>query len=994
MEQPLRIEVLGELRVLSPRGDPIELPASRKTKALLSYLALTRRPQFREHLCDLLWDSTDDPRGGLRWSLSRLRAALDDDHLKRVESDRRTIGLAKDGCRTDLEDAEAAIGGASQPPLDDLRRGAALFRGELLDGLDLLESFRFHTWCAGQRENARTLRIRALTALIDRVPDSEEALQFAHELVSVDPLSEDAQAQVIRLLVQMSRHRDAEAQADSYRRILEIELGQVPADVATRLRKLVHSDAAPRVVRPEVPERLERVAALPLVGRETELARLEAWLKASDAPPMALIAGDPGAGKTRLMNEAIGTAGRGVTVIRGRAYRAENVRPLGPWRDALSDVTGAPSVFSSTADVTSERQQRTQLFDELLALISAQVAVGSRLLISLDDLQWLDEASAAFLHFLVRCRPDRVRILATVRSAETIDNQAVAEALESLSREDALAELALEPLPASAIAELCAAVDETIDAEQVTTRSEGNPFLATEIARALARGETELPENTLHLVEGRLRALSEPARELLPWAAALGRTFNVDVLETVTGLDAVALLERVGELEERGVFEPRETSAYDFVHDFVRDAAYRELSAPRRRILHRSIARSLDRWDGDETAFSAIELLRHAELGSEPAIACRAAVAAAKDALSVSGWLDACALADRGLQHVDSLDAVQRVTRVLELLDSRIAAELLLERNHPEHVPKLLSEAIETAKTAQQKTYALHLRSQMHWTQGHGESAATDIVAAADASRLADPETTALQIANSARCLLHVERDVDKARRLLEEARRAQDGKDLRDVELAWAEALMARWDGDLGSAAKHLYRAIELAKEAGSHWRESSCLASLIQVTSEAGDLDKVEELSRGGLLSDEADGEPLKSPFVQALAGLADFGRDPTSTERLDGAIETLRSRRAHPQLCYVQAEAARIRAERGDLDRAFDAATEAAALAEAGRRLAPRIDALVTLAWVHSRRGSTDQAKETLERAESLVDKPDAVTSRVRARMMEVARSVRGA
>jgi DNA-binding SARP family transcriptional activator len=640
MSPTVRIEVLGELRVFGPGGERIELPPSRKTRALLAYLGLTARPQFREHLCDLLWDGPDDPRGALRWSLSRLRAALDGAQAKRLESDRRTIGLASQAFSIDLRDAESALEvGADAAALDSLREIAELFRGDLLEGLDLLDCFRFHTWCVGQRERARALRLRVLAALVDRAPELDERLKYAHALVSIDPLTEASHLRVIDLLMQMARHHDAQAQADSYRHTLEIELGEVPRDVAARLREAVHGSA--RQQRPESPRREERAAvvAVPVVGRAVELATLTSWLRSDDGSSrLAVVCGPPGAGKTRLVTELADGLDGGARLIHARAYQAESSRAFGPWRDAFADLDGATTALAFATDGRTEQQRRERLFEQLLALVAAQARTAPQLVVTVDDLQWLDEASVAFLHFLARRGPNNMRLLATLRPEEVLDNPEVGEAMESLRGERALLEVALPPLERSEIAQMCAAIDEGVDAEVVFGHSGGNPLLATELARALARGESELPDNVRQLVAARLRILSEPARELLPWAAALGRTFHVDVLERVTRLEALTLLDRVGELEERGVLEPRQAGAYDFTHDLVRDAAYRELSEPRQRIVHRSIARSLDSWRG-ATGFSATELLRHAELGGEAATASRAGAAAASDALLVCAWV-------------------------------------------------------------------------------------------------------------------------------------------------------------------------------------------------------------------------------------------------------------------------------------------------------------------------------------------------------------------
>jgi DNA-binding SARP family transcriptional activator len=80
---------------------PVALPPSKKTKALLAYLALAERPQRREFLCDMFWDVPDDPRGALRWSLSKIRQVLGDEDRKYITADRQSIQLRHEAVAID-----------------------------------------------------------------------------------------------------------------------------------------------------------------------------------------------------------------------------------------------------------------------------------------------------------------------------------------------------------------------------------------------------------------------------------------------------------------------------------------------------------------------------------------------------------------------------------------------------------------------------------------------------------------------------------------------------------------------------------------------------------------------------------------------------------------------------------------------------------------------------------------------------------------------------
>src|SRR3954471_22692611 len=135
----LEIHALGPLR-LSRRGRPVALPPSRKVRALLAYLALAPKPVARGPLCELLWDLPNDPRGELRWCLSKIRGLLDLDR-KRVISDGNTIRLDLSDCHVDaLEATRAPEHGIRKLGVEQQRELARLFAGELLEGLEIARS--------------------------------------------------------------------------------------------------------------------------------------------------------------------------------------------------------------------------------------------------------------------------------------------------------------------------------------------------------------------------------------------------------------------------------------------------------------------------------------------------------------------------------------------------------------------------------------------------------------------------------------------------------------------------------------------------------------------------------------------------------------------------------------------------------------------------------------------------------------------------------------
>ena len=164
------ISLLGPMR-LSRDGVEIALPASRKVRSLLAYLLLAPRPLHRSRLCEIFWDSPNDPRGELRWCLSKIRSVLDDPDRKYVRADRNFVSIETAVLQVDaitLQDtADAVLSGSDMSNLDRLIQTIA---GDFLDGLTTDHMPLFDAWLAAQREHFRTLHIRILSRIIELLP--------------------------------------------------------------------------------------------------------------------------------------------------------------------------------------------------------------------------------------------------------------------------------------------------------------------------------------------------------------------------------------------------------------------------------------------------------------------------------------------------------------------------------------------------------------------------------------------------------------------------------------------------------------------------------------------------------------------------------------------------------------------------------------------------------------------------------------------------------
>ena len=196
--------MLGAFAVLRD-GAPLPLPPSRKTRALLAYLAIDGRKHQRERLCELFWELPDDPRGALRWSLSRIRQVLGDDEDV-LKADRNTVQL----CLDNAGFGYASIRGLTQLdlnacPLTVLESCAAQFSGPFLADLSLPRCPEFEAWRAAISDEADVLHIRLLRALIERTAEEpERALAYAHQLRRLSPGNQNL-AKEIEILARAAR---------------------------------------------------------------------------------------------------------------------------------------------------------------------------------------------------------------------------------------------------------------------------------------------------------------------------------------------------------------------------------------------------------------------------------------------------------------------------------------------------------------------------------------------------------------------------------------------------------------------------------------------------------------------------------------------------------------------------------------------------------------------------------------------------------------------
>jgi len=213
----LEISVLGELAVLRD-GERFTLPSSRKARALLAYLATTVRPCRREHLCELLWDLPDDPRGSLRWALSKLRPAVNHGDTLRIIADRERVTFEPNGAQVDILAIRKRL--YDDPPFippSELRDMEEQLSRPFLDGLDNAGEDLFYMWLASERESINILHLNVLRRLALHPEIKQiEAIKWAKRWKEYTPLDLEAARGLVTALSRAGRKSEAIAAEEDF----------------------------------------------------------------------------------------------------------------------------------------------------------------------------------------------------------------------------------------------------------------------------------------------------------------------------------------------------------------------------------------------------------------------------------------------------------------------------------------------------------------------------------------------------------------------------------------------------------------------------------------------------------------------------------------------------------------------------------------------------------------------------------------------------------
>ncbi|MGW4403135.1 helix-turn-helix transcriptional regulator [Nonomuraea sp. NPDC004702] len=730
-----------------------------------------------------------------------------------------------------------------------------------------------------------------------------------------------------------------------------------------------------------------------LVGRSAELSKLVRVLEsaADGTAGVALVGGDAGIGKTRMVGELVAEAReRGFHVMVGQCAELGDALPYLPLADALRGAepgvreavaahpmlgqllpgreSGAPS-----AGLTQQR-----LFGSLLGLLADVQPV----LFVIEDLHWADRSTRDLLVFLSRMlQSERVCVAGTYRTDDLHRRHPLRAVLAELKRLPSVTNVELGPLESGEMSDYVTTLGQ-VDAQElglIVSRAEGNPFYAEELFAAMSEGDS-LPDGLASLLLSRVEVLSEAGQRVLRAAAVAGRRVEDDLLREVAGLPLAEFEEAVREIVSRGLLKVQ-GHGYAFRHALLQEAVYTDLLPGERTRLHADFARLLT---------SPAELAHH-HLASHDLAGALAASAQAgreaerlgapaeahnhydqalglwdrvEDAAGLAGesrvalaFRSAVAAADSGDNHraVHRLRALPSTSEVAERL-----AYYLFETNDPPGAIAAAERAVESAEDEPSLARALATQARtLLWTPRHHEvePLTARALETARACGAVDAEVGALLTLAS-----YVEQrgDVARAHSLVESASARETGDLAMDLRARFHHARILYEQGLPAQAAEVADDGIKLAVHTGLNWStygtDLRFLRLLIHYV--AGEWDAAEAVAAGF----GARVGTLPEAILSSFALFIEVGRGLPAVE---ARLGWLRPFWHDPLATYMsRGMAAEHALWNGDPAAALDHAHAAMATLDEGESGTLRL-AAVSL-WAMAELGTTEGADDLLARA----------------------------
>lgn len=664
--------ILGTLELTSG-GTSVALPRAKPRAVMAMLLLHPNQVVSADRLSEALWGDDPPPSAAntLQGYVSHLRQVLatnagpDDGAAVRTQAPGYVLMVTLeriDAWRFERLAAEARQALADQDPeraAERLGDALSLWRGPAL------ADFADQPFAIGEAARLEELR------LVAQEDSADAKLALGHHnqlagglqaLVDQHPLRERLWGQLMLALYRCGRQAEALRAFQDARRILSDELGIDPSPTLRRLEADILAQAqgldwraGPSRQGSSYLASEEPAAEHELIGRDPEMASLDAALgrAAAGTGQMALVSGEPGVGKTRLVEELAQHARRAQAhVAWGRCFEGEGAAAFWPWTQVVSSLIDRcdpealrAALAPGAADIAQIVPEVKEMFpgvepppvvdidDARVRLYEAvtrfllRLAGASPLVLCIEDIHWADVPSLQLLGVLAsRVDAAGILLVATFRDVDPVVGGPLRDCLAVLARSALVNRVALAGLDESEAGRLLASVTGTEPSPELVAaihgRSEGNPFFVTELARDVGAhvgtapgpmGEVgQVPVGVRDVIRRRVARLPHDTLQLLAITAVIGREFDLEVLFALSTDQDATLDQLEPALREGLVIQSREErSRYQFSHALVAETIYDQSTPVARARLHHRVGEALELLHHGDDTIQLVEVAHH-----------------------------------------------------------------------------------------------------------------------------------------------------------------------------------------------------------------------------------------------------------------------------------------------------------------------------------------------------------------------------------------------
>uniref|UniRef100_A0A7C4TCA0 Tetratricopeptide repeat protein n=1 Tax=candidate division WOR-3 bacterium TaxID=2052148 RepID=A0A7C4TCA0_UNCW3 len=449
-----------------------------------------------------------------------------------------------------------------------------------------------------------------------------------------------------------------------------------------------------------------------IVDRELEMARVREYVGSMVDGGAVFICGEIGIGKTRLVHELMRLPEfKGVRCLESNLSATTRAISYYPFREIIRAVLergrevikSLPVAYQvEIVKLVPELSDEMGGFDESIYVIDkfrlfegmrrffVELSLGGPLFVFLDNIHWADDGSLELLHYLVRALKGSPVFFFIVYRVEEVKGGSFQGMMELMVREGLCVEMVLGPLDMGGVSQMLAMIlGENLGVEfneYIFNQTGGNPFFIEELVKSLEVGGAlfwdggkwrfdrgrmvVIPYSVEFAVNRKLGMVSDEARDLLVYAAVLGRRVDFGLLRGIMQLNEGRFFDLLDEILRVGLLKETAGECYHFSEDIIREVIYRQTSKGRLKECHRVVAERLLSVYKDCVGRVVEELSEHFYLSGD--------LRRAREYSLLAG--------DKACDSYANRDAIRFYTRVLECLsgegvsDSGLEVECLKKR--------------------------------------------------------------------------------------------------------------------------------------------------------------------------------------------------------------------------------------------------------------------------------------------------------------------------